>query len=72
MNRRYMVDALGAMKSHTAQGLVADLVLKSSIHSEELVDSVLVNAIARGVPPSPVNIINPRINSMKSHRTHAK
>ena len=42
------------MKSHTAQDLLVDLVLKSPLQNAELVDSVLVNAVGKGTPPSQV------------------
>ncbi|XP_072033446.1 LOW QUALITY PROTEIN: uncharacterized protein [Amphiura filiformis] len=52
LNRQYMVDALGSLKSTTAQNLLVALVLKSSSTDVNLIDSVLVHAVGKGMPPS--------------------
>ena len=56
LNRKYIVDALGSLKREAAQDILVELVLKSPRPDANLVDSVLIHAIRKGIAPSQVSI----------------
>ena len=56
LNRKYIVDALGSLKREAAQDILVELVLKSPRPDTNLVDSVLIHAIRKGIAPSQVSI----------------